>query len=186
MTPIVGTLLLVAGRLCALAALFYACTLAYDFRVHAIREYGSVIHEFDPWFHFRATEYLVEHGVAKFFTWFDHAAWYPLGRPVGTTIYPAMHLSAAAVHALLVRVDAGWSLADVCCHVPAWFGVLATVLTGALARECAGQSAAAGAAAALVMAIVPAHLQRSVGGGFDNESVAISALVATFSAPITR
>ena len=27
---------------------------------------------------------------------------------------------------------------------------------------------------------VPAHLQRSVGGGFDNESVAISALVATF------
>ena len=30
------------------------------------------------------------------------------------------------------------------------------------------------------MAIVPAHLQRSVGGGFDNESVAISALVATF------
>ena len=29
---------------------------AFDIRMHAIREYGYVIHEFDPWFNFRATE----------------------------------------------------------------------------------------------------------------------------------
>jgi hypothetical protein len=27
---------------------------------------GRVIHEFDPWFNFRATEYLVDHGWDKF------------------------------------------------------------------------------------------------------------------------
>ena len=29
---------------------------AFDVRMHAIREYGYIIHEFDPWFNFRATE----------------------------------------------------------------------------------------------------------------------------------
>ena len=35
---------------------------AYDIRLYAIRVYGYVIHEFDPWFNYRATEYLDEHG----------------------------------------------------------------------------------------------------------------------------
>ena len=30
------------------------------------------------------------------------------------------------------------------------------------------------------MAIIPAHLMRSVGGGFDNESVAMAAMLLTF------
>ena len=36
------------------------------------------------------------------------------------------------------------------------------------------------AAAALIMAIVPAHIMRSVGGGYDNESIALTAMCATF------
>ena len=35
-------------------------------------------------------------------------------------------------------------------------------------------------AAAAIMAVVPAHLMRSVAGGYDNESIAVSALCATF------
>ena len=31
--------------------------------------YGRVIHEFDPWFNFRATQYLVDNGYDKFSTW---------------------------------------------------------------------------------------------------------------------
>ena len=46
-----------------------------------------------------------------------------------------------------------------------------------MAQEC-GDSTAAGVAAAFVMAIIPAHAQRSVGGGFDNESVAIAPMCA--------
>jgi dolichyl-diphosphooligosaccharide--protein glycosyltransferase len=29
---------------------------AYDIRLYAIKSYGLVIHEFDPWFNFRATQ----------------------------------------------------------------------------------------------------------------------------------
>ena len=39
-----------------LAALYYAGSLAYDIRLYAIKEFGLVIHEFDPWFNFRATK----------------------------------------------------------------------------------------------------------------------------------
>ena len=108
-----------------------------------------------------------------------------------------------------------WSLNDVCCYVPAWFGVIATVITGAIAYEAsipentssnvaqylwdiyhgntntsnsnsvkntlASSPALACAMFAMaMMSIVPAHLMRSVGGGYDNESVATSAMILTF------
>ena len=65
---------------------------SYDIRTQAIEEYGTVIHEFDPWFNYRATEYLYEHGWRAFKSWYDYKVWYPLGRPVGTTIYPGMQV----------------------------------------------------------------------------------------------
>ena len=40
---------------------------AYSIRLYAIKVYGLVIHEFDPWFNFRATQYLADHGLGAFF-----------------------------------------------------------------------------------------------------------------------
>jgi dolichyl-diphosphooligosaccharide--protein glycosyltransferase len=140
---------------------------------------GLVIHEFDPWFNYRATVYLRDHGVEAFFKWYDHKVWYPLGRPVGTTIYPGMQLTSVAIWNALGADDAVMSLNDVCCYVPAWFGVLATAFLGMLAYECTG-SADVGAVASVLMAVVPAHIMRSVGGGYDNESIAMTAMCATF------
>ncbi|KAL3942167.1 MAG: hypothetical protein SGBAC_003592 [Bacillariaceae sp.] len=186
---------------------------AYDIRLAAIKEYGPVIHEFDPYFNFRATEYLYDHGAKKFFQWFDTMVWYPLGRPVGTTIYPGMQFTAVFIKRYLLD---SWSLNDICCYMPAWFGAIASVFTGMLAYECAlpGNSSSnllqwlidlvkgkrtelagvkrpmalgfmspaveCGVFSMGMMAIVPAHLMRSVGGGYDNESIAVSAMVITF------
>lgn len=68
-----------------LALLIYAGYVAYEIRTYAIRDFGRIIHEFDPWFNYRATEYLEREGWTKFFSWFDYESWYPLGRPVGTS-----------------------------------------------------------------------------------------------------
>ena len=75
------------------AGLAYAISLAYNIRLKAIHTYGYVIHEFDPWFNMRATQYLADNGLHAFFHWFDRMSWYPLGRPVGTTIYPGMQMT---------------------------------------------------------------------------------------------
>ena len=59
------------------------------------------------------------------------------------------------------------------------FGVTATWCLGLLTQECSG-SLSCGAFAALIMALVPAHIMRSVGGGYDNESIAMTAMCLTF------
>jgi len=160
-------------------AFYYAASSAYTIRLHAVNEYGRIIHEFDPWFNFRATKYLHENGWTKFFRWYDHESWYPLGRPVGTTIYPGMQITSVCICNALEYLGVPMSLNDVCVFVPAWFGVIATTFLAMLASECSG-FASAGIGAALVMSIIPAHIMRSVAGGYDNESVAVSALCATF------
>jgi dolichyl-diphosphooligosaccharide--protein glycosyltransferase len=154
---------------------------AYDIRLYAIKNYGLVIHEFDPWFNFRATQYLLDNGLYKFFHWFDYMSWYPLGRPVGTTIYPGMQMTSVGIYHTLEAMGKEWAMSinDICVYVPAWFGVSATTFLGLLAGECSG-SWSAGAFAAFIMSIVPAHIMRSVGGGYDNESIAMTAMCMTF------
>merc|ERR1711871_1140503 len=170
-----------AKLLVQVALIAYACSLAYNIRMFAINTYGRVIHEFDPWFNFRATEYLERNGWTAFFQWFDYESWYPLGRPVGTTIYPGMQITAVAIYRVLNDyANVPMSLNDVCCFVPVWFGVSASLFLGLLAYESSGGSRSAGAFAALIMAVIPAHIMRSVGGGFDNESVAVTAMCSTF------
>ena len=162
------------------AGLYYASREAYNIRLYAIKTFGKVIHEFDPWFNFRATKYLADNGWHAFFHWFDYESWYPLGRPVGTTIYPGMQITSVAIwKAMKATMKKGMSLNDVCVFVPAWFGVSATCFLGLLTAECSN-SYASGAVAAGIMSIVPAHLMRSVGGGYDNESIALTAMCATF------
>merc|ERR1719454_1952924 len=81
-----------------LAVLAWAVWAAYDIRTYPIKDFGHTIHEFDPWFNYRATEYLAEHGIAKFNKWYDYESWYPIGRPIGTTIYPGMQMTAVAIY----------------------------------------------------------------------------------------
>ncbi|CAB9508694.1 glycosyltransferase subunit STT3A [Seminavis robusta] len=199
---------------------FIIAQIAYRIRLRAIEDFGPVIHEFDPYFNYRATEYLYAHGAEKFFAWFDHMVWYPLGRPVGTTIYPGMQFTAVWLKQYVLGDS--MSLNDVCCYIPAWFGVVASVFVGLMAYEASlpintqhnllqwivdavqgkyrpvntsasasstassgeypwlSPSAKVGMISMAMMAIVPAHLTRSMGGGYDNESIAVSAMCSTF------
>ena len=228
--PVSNGLDLVMHSIAAVALLhvLYTCLMeAFRIRLYAIEEYGRVIHEFDPYFNYRATEYLWANGWHAFSHWFDYKVWYPLGRPVGTTIYPGMQVTAVAIKSYILP---DWSINDICCFIPAWFGVLATLAVAWLTFNCVSNSQTyscvardvpivnvvyenvvkklvqallaalikitgsdwglsrshpltplcCAVAAAAIMSIVPAHLLRSVGGGYDNESVAMTAMVLTF------
>jgi hypothetical protein len=58
--------------------------------------------------------YLVENGWNKFITWYDYESWYPIGRPVGKSIYPGMQVAAAVIHWFLGAIGYPLSLNDVC------------------------------------------------------------------------
>ena len=104
-------------------ALLLIAKAAVDIRLHAVHKYGRVIHEFDPWFNFRATEQLVrfqeQHGwlggMNRFNTWYDDKVWSPLGRPVGTTIYPGMQVCAHHVYACICNIL--WHADYFCSHL---------------------------------------------------------------------
>ena len=64
------------------------CTLAFSVRLFSVIKYESVIHEFDPYFNYRVTQFLTKHGFYELWNWFDDLTWYPLGRVIGGTVYP--------------------------------------------------------------------------------------------------
>ena len=39
-------------------------------------QYGNELNEFDPFFNFRATEYILENGLSSYFEWHDEKSWY--------------------------------------------------------------------------------------------------------------
>ena len=47
----------------AVYALYHCCATAYAIRMQSIEEFGPVIHEFDPYFNFRATEVRWSHAL---------------------------------------------------------------------------------------------------------------------------
>ena len=75
-----------AERLLVVVILTICCIEGFISRLFAVIRFESIIHEFDPWFNYRATSQLVENGWYEFLNWFDDRAWYPLGRIVGGTV----------------------------------------------------------------------------------------------------
>ena len=61
-------------------------------------DYGLELMEFDPFFNFRATEYIVENGFIEYFEWEDDKTWYPHGRDVSATSQVMLHVTAATTY----------------------------------------------------------------------------------------
>jgi len=155
------------------------CLLAFSIRLFAVVRYESVIHEFDPYFNFRTTKYLAHEGFLEFLNWFDDRGWYPLGRTIGGTIYPGLMLTAAVFFWVLNFVNFTINIRNMCVFIAPIFSCYAAISSYLLTTEVTKRSSA-GLLAAAFTAIVPSYISRSVGGSYDNEGVAIFALIFTF------
>ena len=155
------------------------CLLAFSIRLFAVVRYESVIHEFDPYFNFRTTKYLAHEGFLEFLNWFDDRGWYPLGRTIGGTIYPGLMLTASMVYWALNSLNISVNIRNVCVFLAPVFSANASIASYLLTKEVTKRSSA-GLLAAAFTAVVPSYISRSVGGSYDNEGVAIFALIFTF------
>lgn len=152
---------------------------AISSRLFSVIRFESIIHEFDPWFNFRATKYLVSHSFYEFLNWFDDRTWYPLGRVTGGTLYPGLMVSSGIVwHVLKDWLKMPVDIRNVCVlFAPAFSGVTA-IFTYLLTKEMKDSNA--GLLSAIFMGIAPGYISRSVAGSYDNEAIAITLLMATF------
>ncbi|KAF6256713.1 Oligosaccharyl transferase STT3 subunit-domain-containing protein [Scenedesmus sp. NREL 46B-D3] len=151
---------------------------AFSIRLYSVLRYESVIHEFDPYFNYRSTIKLVTEGFHEFWNWFDSDSWYPLGRVVGGTVYPGIMITAAAMHKVLTSLSAWVQLRDVCVFTGPFFAGNTALI--AYLFGCELRDRGTGLVAAALMSVVPGYISRSVAGSYDNEAVAIFALIATF------
>lgn len=58
-------------------------------------DYGNALMEFDPFFNYRATEFIVENGYEAYYNWNDDKSWHPYGRDVSMTSQVSLHLITA-------------------------------------------------------------------------------------------
>ncbi|OCH87527.1 oligosaccharyl transferase STT3 subunit [Obba rivulosa] len=147
-------------------------------RLFAVINFESIIHEFDPWFNYRATRVLASEGFYEFWNWFDPTAWYPLGRVVGGTIYPGLMATSGVIYNVLHALHLPVDIRNICVLLAPGFSALTAWSTYMFTKEMKDESA--GLLAAAFIGIVPGYISRSVAGSYDNEAIAIFLLMFTF------
>lgn len=152
---------------------------AVSSRLFSVIRFESIIHEFDPWFNFRATKYLVKHGFYSFWDWFDDRTWYPLGRVTGGTLYPGLMVTSGVIYHILRLLTIPVDIRNICVLLAPGFSGLTAFSMYLLTNEMS-TSPSAGLLAAAFMGITPGYISRSVAGSYDNEAIAIFLLVFAF------
>ncbi|KAJ2976037.1 hypothetical protein NQ176_g5177 [Zarea fungicola] len=159
--------------------LFLIAGAAIASRLFSVIRFESIIHEFDPWFNFRATKYLVANGFYKFWDWFDDRTWHPLGRVTGGTLYPGLMVTSGVIYHALKTLTVPVDIRNICVLLAPAFSGLTAFASYLLTNEMT-TSPSAGLLAAVFMGIAPGYISRSVAGSYDNEAIAIFLLVFTF------
>ncbi|KAK2175857.1 hypothetical protein NP493_702g03053 [Ridgeia piscesae] len=162
-----------------ISILTICCILSFSTRLFSVLRFESVIHEFDPYFNYRTTRFLVEEGFYNFHNWFDDRAWYPLGRIIGGTIYPGLMITSAIFYHLMHFIHFTIDIRNVCVFLAPLFSSLTALVTYVLTKEL--KDAAAGLVAAAMISIVPGYISRSVAGSYDNEGIAIFCMLLTYA-----
>jgi len=137
-------------------------------------EYGYELMEFDPFFNFRATEYMVENGFTEYFNWHDDKSWYiraedgQSGRNVSATSQVMLHTTAAITYQIFGGTS---SLYDFTILFPVVIGSLTVLVIFGLVRVFAGT--AAGLFASLLFAVSLPIILRGTIGWFKSEPLGI-------------
>lgn len=131
-------------------------------------DYGFELHEFDPFFNFRATEFIVENGFSEYFEWHDNLSWHPEGRNVSTTSQVMLHITAAGTYQIFASNS---DLYDFTILFPVIFSSLTSIVIFALVRVVGGTTA--GLFASLFYAISAPIIVRGTLGWFKSEPLGL-------------
>jgi len=121
-------------------------------------DFGWELNEFDPFFNYRATQYILDNGIQEYFEWNDTLSWYPIGRDVSLNSQVMLHLTTATTY----QIFGGDNLYDFTILFPVIVGSLTCIVIFALVRVIGGTTA--GLFSALFFAIsLPVILRGSIG-----------------------
>lgn len=131
-------------------------------------DYGWELNEFDPFFNYRATQYIVDNGINAYFQWNDDLSWYPHGRDVSQTSQVVLHITAATTYWIF---GGGMELYDFTILFPVIFGSLSSIVIFALVRVIGGTTA--GLFSALFFSVSLPLILRGTIGWFKSEPLGL-------------
>ena len=154
-------------HLVIIGVLILAFSTSFLIRTQTL-EYGNHLNEFDPFFNFRATEYILENGLSEYFQWNDDKSWYPQGRDVSSTSQVMLHITTAVTYQIF---GGNSSLYDYTILFPAIIGSFTVLVIFALVRLFGGNLA--GLIASLLFAVSLPIILRGTAGWFKSEPLGI-------------
>ena len=131
-------------------------------------EHGFELNEFDPFFNYRATQFIIENGFPAYLEWHDDLSWHPYGRNVSANSQVMLHSTTATLYQTF---GMGTSLYDFTIWFPLVIGSLTTVTIFALVRIIGGTTA--GLFASLFFAVSPIIIMRGSIGWFKSEPLGL-------------
>ncbi len=140
--------------------------------------WGTTLSEFDPFFQYEQTKYVVDNGFGAWYSWHTTTEWYPSGRNVATSSFPGVAFSGAVVYYVTRVLGLNVSVMDVAIFFPILAAAITCVVIFFLGREVGGNSV--GLLASLFLAISPAYIGRTTLGFFDDETIGILGILLVF------
>jgi len=131
-------------------------------------EHGFELSEFDPFFNYRATQFMVENGLPAYLEWNDDLSWHPYGRDISATSQVMLHTTTTMLYQTF---GIGSSLHDFTIWFPVVISSLTTIVIFAVVRTIGGTTA--GLFASLFFAISPILVLRGSLGWFKSEPLGL-------------
>ena len=126
------------------------------------------LHEFDPFFNYRATEFLVNNGLVEYLKWNDDLSWYPIGRNVVGTSQVFLHIFTGSIYLVFANII---NLYDFTILFPVIIGSLTSIVVFGIVRTIFGTTS--GLIASLLFSISFPILIRGQIGWFKSEPLGI-------------
>ena len=130
--------------------------------------YELELFEFDPFFNYRATEYILDNGYNAYSEWIDEKTWHPFGRDVSQNSQVTLHVSTSILYQLF---GGNSSLYDFVILFPMVIGSLTAIAVFAFVRVLGGTTA--GLLAALMFSISAPIFTRGLVGWFKSEPLGL-------------
>ncbi len=150
--------------------------IAFFIRISPLFVGPPMIKAFDPWIQYYSAEYLSQNGIYEYFHWHDFKSWYPEGID-RFRLRPGLQFTVSIIYWVLNGLGIPIQLYDVCYYFPAFAGALTVFIMYFLGKEILDKRT--GLLAAFFLAFNPGHMQRTVAGFFDNETIGILGTLLT-------
>lgn len=159
-------------------ALILVLAIAIGIRLVPLIGGDMLIKAFDPWIQYYNSQYLSEHGLYEYFTWRDLKSWNYTGGVTRANLFPGLIFTTTAIFKILTFFGVPVTLYEVAYFFPAFMGGMTVLAMFFLGKEVLDEKC--GLVAAFFLALSPGHIQRTVAGFFDNETIGVFAILMVF------